>query len=158
MWVHLFPQNKPYFTLLSTQTFWPNTIRKAKPFPKLCVLERHSSTSVLHSWRICFTPHRSFHSPHGWHRGVHVCWKWYYLVAKHLHFLVDCPNGTIVSLNETVPWLQGESVKLVHILKMKSPRVFKTHDYWNWIPKKLRKTARFIYCSRNPKDRVVSYF
>merc|ERR1712176_263165 len=62
-------------------------------------------------------------------------------------------------INETVPWLQdGMTVTLEKIEKMKSPRVFKTHDYWSWLPEKLRETARFIYCTRNPKDQAVSYF
>ncbi|XP_063689195.1 sulfotransferase 1C2-like [Bolinopsis microptera] len=73
--------------------------------------------------------------------------------------LVGCPNGPIVRITETVPWLQDSwSVKLEDIEKMKGPRVFKTHDYWSWMPEKLRDTARFIYCSRNPKDQAVSYF
>jgi len=73
--------------------------------------------------------------------------------------LVGCPNGPIVQINKSVPWLQDSwSVKLEDIERMKGPRVFKTHDYWTWMPEKLRETARFIYCSRNPKDQAVSYF
>ena len=73
--------------------------------------------------------------------------------------LVGCPNGPIVRINETVPWLQDSwTVTLEDIEKMKGPRVFKTHDYWTWMPEKLKETARFIYCSRNPKDQAVSYF
>ena len=73
--------------------------------------------------------------------------------------LLGCPNGPIEKINKTVPWLQSTmTVTLEDIEKMKGPRVFKTHDYWSWMPEKLRETARFIYCSRNPKDQAVSYF
>ena len=72
--------------------------------------------------------------------------------------LVGCPNGPIEMINVSVPWLQSLGVKLEDIEKMKGPRVLKTHDYWSWMPVKLRETARFIYCSRNPKDQAVSYF
>ena len=72
--------------------------------------------------------------------------------------LVGCPNGPIERIDRTVPWLQDVGVTLEDIEKMKGPRVFKTHDYWSWMPEKLRETANFIYCSRNPKDQAVSYF
>ncbi|KAL5249121.1 hypothetical protein ACHWQZ_G018080 [Mnemiopsis leidyi] len=75
-----------------------------------------------------------------------------------LYNLVGCPNGPICKINETVPWLQSVSASLEEIERMKGPRVFKTHDYWSWLPQKLRDTARFIYCTRNPKDQAVSYF
>ena len=75
-----------------------------------------------------------------------------------LYNLVGCPNGPIVKINDTVPWLQCIAPSLEEIEGMKGPRVFKTHDYWSWLPQKLRDTARFIYCTRNPKDQAVSYF
>ena len=39
---------------------------------------------------------------------------------------------------------------------MRSPRIFKTHDLWEWVPKS--EGVRYIYCYRNPKDVVCSYF
>ena len=73
--------------------------------------------------------------------------------------LLGCPNGPIEKINKSTPWLQSVfGVTLDEIEEMKGPRVFKTHDYWSWMPEKLRETARFIYCSRNPKDQAVSYF
>ena len=72
--------------------------------------------------------------------------------------LLGCPNGPIERINHTVPWLQSVGVTLEDIEKMEGPRVFTTHDYWSWMPEKLRNTARFIYCARNPKDQAVSYF
>ena len=39
---------------------------------------------------------------------------------------------------------------------MKSPRIFKTHDKWSWIPK--GDDVKYIYCYRNPKDVCCSYY
>jgi len=72
--------------------------------------------------------------------------------------VVGCPNGPIVTLEEQVPWIQTVFQGLDAIEQMKGPRVFKTHDYWSWLPEKIRGSARFIYCTRNPKDQAVSYY
>ena len=54
--------------------------------------------------------------------------------------------------------MQSMIVELEDSDKMEGPRVFQTHDYWNWMPEKMRETVRFIYCSKDPKDQAVSYF
>uniref|UniRef100_A0A0N5BN64 Sulfotransfer_1 domain-containing protein n=1 Tax=Strongyloides papillosus TaxID=174720 RepID=A0A0N5BN64_STREA len=37
-----------------------------------------------------------------------------------------------------------------------SRRVFKTHFLYDWVPKS--KEAKYVYCARNPKDTLVSYY
>ena len=51
--------------------------------------------------------------------------------------LVGCPNGPIEKINQQVPWLQAGppmGLEMDAIEEMKSVRVFKTHDYWSWLP------------------------
>merc|ERR1711973_498567 len=39
---------------------------------------------------------------------------------------------------------------------MVSPRIMKTHDQWEWVPK--GEGVRYVCCYRNPKDVAVSYY
>eukprot|EP00116_Pleurobrachia_bachei_P003560 sb/3463822/ len=72
-----------------------------------------------------------------------------------LNQLYDQPQGPDVpNINEAVPWL--EEVPQAHVDAMKSPRILKTHDQWGWIPK--GEGVRYIFCYRNPKDVVCSYY
>ena len=41
---------------------------------------------------------------------------------------------------------------------LKGPRVIKTHLPLSMLPPNLLDTAKVIYCTRNPKDSVVSFF
>ena len=52
------------------------------------------------------------------------------------------------------PWI--EHLEQEAIDSALSPRVFKTHLKWKWVPKS--DGVKYIYCYRNPKDVVVSYF
>ena len=70
--------------------------------------------------------------------------------------LVGCPNGPLTKIDEQVPWLQAPDVSLERLQDMRDVRVFKTHDYWRWLPEYIRDTSRIIYCHRNPKDWAVS--
>ena len=42
------------------------------------------------------------------------------------------------------------------MIKWFSPRIFKTHSQWEWVPKD--DAIKYIYCYRNPKDVAVSYY
>ena len=41
---------------------------------------------------------------------------------------------------------------------LKGPRIIKTHLPLSMLPPKLLDTAKVIFCTRNPKDSVVSFF
>lgn len=64
------------------------------------------------------------------------------------------PQGDYTQINQVVPWLEEERAALCDSLA--SPRIFKTHDRWSWVPK--GKGVKYVYCYRNPKDVVVSYY
>ena len=68
--------------------------------------------------------------------------------------ILDRPQGEYENINLAVPWLEEESQSFVDNLV--SPRIFKTRDRWEWIPK--GDGIKYIYCYRNPKDVVVSYY
>eukprot|EP00116_Pleurobrachia_bachei_P007021 sb/3467283/ len=70
--------------------------------------------------------------------------------------LVGCPGGPMIQLDKQVPWLQAIPDAAI-ATKMPSPRVFKTHDLYSWLPEQFR-SKKLIYCYRNPKDWVVSYY
>ena len=57
-------------------------------------------------------------------------------------------------INDAVPWIQEVSQDKIDALL--SPRIFKTHDRWDWIPKSDK--VKYIYCYRNPKDVCCSYY
>ena len=72
-----------------------------------------------------------------------------------LCLLYDFPQGeerkTIV---EASPWIEHLSQEQIDVAP--SPRVFKTHMRWKWVPK--ADGVKYIYCYRNPKDCAVSFF
>jgi len=68
--------------------------------------------------------------------------------------MYDCPQGERTTIIKDSPWLEYLSREEVDA-KL-SPRVFKTHLRWRWIPK--ADGVKYIYCYRNPLDVVVSYY
>ena len=63
-------------------------------------------------------------------------------------------QGDKDNINEAVPWIQEETQEKIDA--MLSPRVFKTHDRWDWILK--GDKIKYIYCYRNPKDVCCSFY
>uniref|UniRef100_A0A0N4Z8F3 Sulfotransfer_1 domain-containing protein n=1 Tax=Parastrongyloides trichosuri TaxID=131310 RepID=A0A0N4Z8F3_PARTI len=52
------------------------------------------------------------------------------------------------------PFLESFTKEVLDMFPVR--RIFKTHFYYDWIPKS--KTAKYIYTVRNPKDVLISYF
>ena len=73
-----------------------------------------------------------------------------------VYHLLGCPAGPVTRLHSQVPWLQAIPDADM-AAAMPSPRVFKTHDLYSWLPEQWR-IRKLIYCYRNPKDWVLSYF
>lgn len=67
--------------------------------------------------------------------------------------MFDNPQGKQEHINLDIPWIELEDQE--HVNKMMSPRIFKTHLKWRWVPK--ADGVKYIYCYRNPKDVAVSY-
>ena len=76
------------------------------------------------------------------------------LFSKYFAFIVSVLQGETSNINEACPWLEEETQAKVD--DMKSPRIFKTHDKWEWVPK--GEGVKYIYCYRNPKDVMCSYY
>lgn len=68
----------------------------------------------------------------------------------------DNPQGDQENISLDSPWIELEDKK--HIDSMSSPRIFKTHLKWKWLPKSSTDGVKYIYCYRNPKDVCVSYY
>jgi len=65
------------------------------------------------------------------------------------------PQGdTYERISDAVPWLAA--MPQTHFDEMKSPRLMKSHDKWEWIPKE--DGVKYIACVRNPKDVAVSLY
>jgi len=71
-----------------------------------------------------------------------------------LCILYDYPQGESTDIIHDSPWI--EHLEQEAIDSALSPRVFKTHLKWKWVPKS--DGVKYIYCYRNPKDVVVSYY
>jgi len=68
--------------------------------------------------------------------------------------LLKYPRGEETKIDDAIPWPAAETQQLIDGLS--SPRVLKTHMKWRWVPK--ASGIKYIYCYRNPKDLVVSYY
>lgn len=64
------------------------------------------------------------------------------------------PRGKDIRIDQAIPWPGVETQDFIDNLS--SPRYFKTHMKWRWVPK--GDGVKYIYCYRNPKDVVVSYY
>jgi len=64
------------------------------------------------------------------------------------------PRGSDLKIVKAIPWAAVETQSFIDNLS--SPRVLKTHMKWCWVPK--GDGVKYIYCYRNPKDVVVSYY
>ncbi len=56
---------------------------------------------------------------------------------------------------EQCPWFERVALNKRDLDKLPSPRVFKSHLPWIWIPK---RRCRYIYVARNGKDVAVSFY
>jgi hypothetical protein len=61
----------------------------------------------------------------------------------------------LTHIAEVCPWFERMALNRRNVEKMPSPRVFKSHLPWIWIPK---RNCRYIYCARNGKDVAVSFY
>jgi len=75
-------------------------------------------------------------------------------LQKLLNEILGKPQGESDQISTSVPWCEGSPQEMVD--NMKSPRAFKTHDPYDWIPK--GEGVKYVYCYRNPKDMAVSYY
>uniref|UniRef100_A0A0K0FTM2 Sulfotransferase 6B1 (inferred by orthology to a human protein) n=1 Tax=Strongyloides venezuelensis TaxID=75913 RepID=A0A0K0FTM2_STRVS len=66
---------------------------------------------------------------------------------------VDYMKGSQEMITD-VPFLDSFSSEVLDLFPIQ--RIFKTHFYYDWIPKS--KKAKYIYTVRNPKDVLVSYY
>jgi hypothetical protein len=73
-----------------------------------------------------------------------------------LHQLATGGDMNFEHIDEVVPWFERSVSRTGRDLsKIPSPRIFKSHLSYRWIPK---GPCRYIYVSRNGKDAAVSYF
>lgn len=56
---------------------------------------------------------------------------------------------------DVCPWFERAALNKRNFEKLKSPRVFKSHLPYIWIPK---RACRFIYCARDGRDVAVSFY
>jgi len=75
-------------------------------------------------------------------------------LSQILSLLYDNPQGQQESIHLEIPWL--ECLPKAMIDNALSPRVMKTHLPWSWTPQS--EGVKYLYCYRNPKDVVVSYY
>lgn len=71
-----------------------------------------------------------------------------------LCLMYDFTQGKQSNITFDIPWLERVPRDVVE--STLSPRVLKTHLKWRWVPK--GDDVKYIYCYRNQKDVVVSYY
>eukprot|EP00116_Pleurobrachia_bachei_P010695 sb/3470957/ len=128
-------------------TFYPHSIHRGLCVPPFCPPESYSAVETLPSRPDDVLIATMWFSP--WWTEV-----WY------VYHLLDCPSGPLTEITQQVPWLQAllhKPDKQDYIDEMPSPRVFKTHDVFSWLPPQWA-SRKIIYCVRNPKDWAVSFF
>lgn len=64
-------------------------------------------------------------------------------------------NMDIDHIADVCPWFERAALNKRSFDKLPSPRIFKSHLPYIWIPK---RACRYIYCARNGKDVAVSFY
>jgi len=72
-----------------------------------------------------------------------------------LYQLTTDGSMDIAHIAEVCPWFERAAISKRDYRTMPSPRVFKSHLPWIWIPKRI---CRYIYVVRNGKDVAVSFY
>ncbi len=72
-----------------------------------------------------------------------------------LYQLTTDGNMDFAHIGEVCPWFERVALNKRNIHRMPSPRVFKSHLPYIWIPKRV---CRYIYVARNGKDVAVSFY
>lgn len=72
-----------------------------------------------------------------------------------LYQLTTDGNMDFAHIAEKCPWFERTAVSKRNLEKLPSPRVFKSHLPYIWIPKRM---CRYIYVARNGKDVALSFY
>lgn len=67
----------------------------------------------------------------------------------------DGDMDRIAHISEVCPWFERAAISKRRYDTMPSPRVFKSHLPWIWIPKRI---CRYIYVARDGRDVAVSFY
>jgi len=78
------------------------------------------------------------------------------LMQMILYQLTTDGNTNFNHIYEVSPWIRNASLKNQEPLDLPSPRLIKTHDYYDFFPKQIK--GRFIFVYRNGMDVGVSLY